>query len=88
MAFPVQHSFFPTYPTATLLWRPQRLHHKAAPRLLMRRLLDEVVARKSAQAGVHLDQEWHEGGYDCCDEAVCHLTLRPGYECDAVQERV
>lgn len=54
----------------------------------MCRLLDEVVARKSAQARVHLDQEGHEGRYNCCHDAVCHLALRPGYQHDAVEERI
>jgi hypothetical protein len=87
-ASPVQQCLFSTYSTAALLWGSQRLHREAAARLLKCRLLDEIVVGKSAEPSVHLDQEWHEGRYDCCYQAVCHLALRPGYEYDAVEERV
>jgi len=64
------------------------MHHIAAARLLVRRLLDEVVTRKGAQAGIQLDQERHQSWQDCCDDAVCHLALCPGYDDYAVKERV
>ena len=54
----------------------------------MGRLLYEVVTRKCAETGVHLDQERHQSWQNCCDEAVCHLALCPGYDDDAVEERV
>ena len=54
----------------------------------MGRLLYEVVTRKCAETGVHLDQERHQSWQNCCDEAVCHLALCPGYDDDAVEKRV
>ena len=54
----------------------------------MGRLLDEVVARKGAETGVHLDQEWHESRQNCCHEAVRHLALCPGYDENAIEEWV
>jgi hypothetical protein len=52
------------------------------------RLLDEVVARKGTKTRVHLDQERHESRQDCCHETVRHFALRPGYDNDAVEERI
>ena len=64
------------------------MHYVAAARFLVSRLLDKVVARKRAEAGIQLDQEWHESRQNRRHEAVRHLALRPGYDDNAIEKRV